>query len=30
MRKNATSYSEQIQEATSYKTEAVRPPSSHL
>ena len=29
-RKNATSYIEQIQEATSYKAAAVRPPTSHL
>ena len=30
LHKNATSYIEQILEATSHKTAAVRPPTSHL
>ena len=30
LHKNATSYIEQILEATSFKTENVRPPNSHL
>ena len=30
LHKNVTSYNEQILEATSHKTAAVRPPTSHL
>ena len=30
LHKNATSYTEQILEATSHKKAAVRPPTSHL
>ena len=30
LHKNATRYTEQILEATSHKTPAIRPPTSHL
>ena len=30
LHKNATSYTEQIPEATSHKTATLRPPTSHL